>query len=161
MCIFPSHMGLPEAVNILDQQSEDQRKEAAVSLLLCQLRSSSCPALRPWPGRGRAVLGAVGGPAAAERPPLQSLRACPGAGRCGMTTNWLPRRWGGDGRPCPSSRGPGFRPLQSPCGHRHLRFPHILSRTLLAPGAPAPGGALRGPFLVLLVQSLPLASVWT
>lgn len=39
---------------------------------------------------------------------------------------------------------PGFRPLQSPCGHRPLRFPHILSQVLLTPGAPAPGGGLRG-----------------
>lgn len=43
-----------------------------------------------------------------------------------------------------SPGGPSFRPLQSPHGHRHLRLPHILSQMLLAPGAPAPGGALRG-----------------
>lgn len=62
---------------------------------------------------------------------------------------------------CVRSAGdPGFRLLWSPHGHHHLRFPHILSQTLVAPGVPAPGGALTGgSFLVLLVQSLPLAFV--
>ena len=32
-----------------------------------------------------------------ERPPLPSPRACPGASRCGVMTDWLPWRWGGDG----------------------------------------------------------------
>lgn len=86
-----------------------------MSLLLCQLRSSSSPALRPWPGRGRAVLGAVGGLAAAERPPLQSPWACPGAGRCGVTTDWLPWRQGGDGASVSAQPGtPGSVPCRVP-----------------------------------------------
>lgn len=154
MCIFLSHMGLPEAVNILDQKSEELRRGSSIPPALLLLGPEALALQRPC-CLGTAVRisehRAASSPVPAGLPRCQQVRDEDRLAAVEM--GW--RR----GVSIRSAGDPGFRLLRSPQGHHRLRFLHILSQTLVAPGAPAPGGALTESFLVMLVQSLPLAFV--